>query len=209
MKRIFARRVSIIGGLVGVFLVSSAIVAVANFGHGDRHVRIAPSSTLAVQQLARLESPTPTGSNVEPQAAPAPTVQPTEAPENEAAENEEAENEAADNEPAENEPADNEPAENDPADNHDEQSPEPAPTSAPASSTRVFSLTGGTVSVTCTGNAISLNSATPAAGFTIDSEQKDGGRVEVRFRSDSHESRLEVSCHNGTVVVEDIREEEG
>ncbi len=198
MRRILSRKLSIVGGVVGVLLVSSAIGAVASSRHSDRHVRIELASTPAVHQNA-----------------PAPMVR-SEAAENEAAENEAAENEAAENEAAENEaaevaenePAENEPAENEPAENEQPAPPAPpAPASPPASSTRTFSLVGGTVSVTCTGNMIAINSATPNAGFTTEREEIQGGQAEVRFRSDSHESRLEVSCQNGTIVVNELREE--
>jgi uncharacterized membrane protein len=194
MKNMFSRKISIIGVVVGALLISSAIGAVASSRHGDRHLRIELASTPAMQHSERLESPVT-----------APTARP-EAPENEAAEA--AEDEPAENEAAENEPAENEPADKEPAENEQPAPAPPAPASTPASSMRTFSLVGGTVAVTCNGNVISITSATPNAGFTTESEQNDGGQAEVRFRSDSHESRLEVSCQNGTIVVQELREEE-
>jgi hypothetical protein len=102
----------------------------------------------------------------------------------------------------------NEPAENEPAENENEVATPPAPPSSVPTSSRTFSLVGGTVSVTCRGSVISLDSVTPNAGFTVESEQNEEGRVEVRFRSDNHESRLEVTCQSGQVVVEELREDE-
>jgi hypothetical protein len=85
--------------------------------------------------------------------------------------------------------------------------PAPAP-APPQSSTRTFSLVGGTVTVTCTGNTLTVDSATPNAGFSMEQELKDDDNaVEFRFESSSHESRLEVSCANGQVQVQELREE--
>jgi flagellar biosynthesis GTPase FlhF len=211
MRSILSRNLSIVGGVVGVLLVSSAIGAVASSRHSDGHVRIELASTPAVQQNA--PAPTVRSEAAENEAAENEAAEneaaENEAAENEAAENEAAENEAAENEAAENEPAKNEPAEKEPAENEQPAPPAPpAPVGTPASSTRTFSLVGGTVAVACTGNVISISSVTPNAGFTTESEQNDGGQAEVRFRSDSHESRLEVSCQNGTIVVNELREEE-
>ncbi len=104
-----------------------------------------------------------------------------------------------------NEGAANEAGENEDNEEHED---EPAPPTAAPTASRTFSLIGGTVSVTCTGNVISLDSATPNSGFTVETENKEEGqRIEVRFRSETHESRLEVGCQNGQVVSEEIREE--
>jgi hypothetical protein len=77
---------------------------------------------------------------------------------------------------------------------------QPPPTAAPAPSTRTFALVGGTASFSCGGGAISLNWATPNPGFQVETGTSDGGaQVEVRFRSDSHESRLDAWCAGGQV----------
>ena len=184
MKRILTRKLSIVGGLVGVLLVSSAIGAVANSSHRDARLRIVSASApMPEERSVPSESPMAIGAPAEQQNAQAPEAKPEVQP-----------NEADDNDVADN-------------DNDEQRAPAP-PSSAPTSSSRTFTLIGGTVAVTCTGNSITLNSATPNAGFTIDSEQNDGGRVEVRFRNDSHESRLEVTCQNGTAVVQELREEQ-
>src|SRR5262249_10118765 len=86
--------------------------------------------------------------------------------------------------------------------------PAPATPPAPASSTRTFNLVGGTVTVTCTGNTLTVNSAVPNAGFSFEQELHDGGTVaEFRFENDMHRSRLEVGCSGGQVMVEELREE--
>ncbi|HEV2475373.1 MAG TPA: hypothetical protein VGX22_02450 [Candidatus Dormibacteraeota bacterium] len=187
MKRLLLHRLWIIGALAGIIVIAGAVRAAATPDHSQVHLVVASSSgSVAQGHLERPADATP------------------EAVENEAAENEAAEeaneaNEAADeaNEPAENE--NEQPAPTAP--------PTAAPPAPPATSTRTFSLTGGTVTVTCSGNAIMLNSAMPNAGFTTDKEEIENGQVEVRFQNDAHESRLEVMCANGTVVVEELREE--
>jgi len=78
--------------------------------------------------------------------------------------------------------------------------PTPQPPPAPTSSTRTFSLVGGSASVTCRGSQVSLDWATPNSGFWVETGTSDSGtKVEVRFRSDSHESRLEAWCSGGQV----------
>jgi hypothetical protein len=186
MKNILTRNLSIVGGIVGALVVLSAVGAVANSSHRDAQFRSASASAPMLERSARFEDSTPTAVPAEQQNAQVPEAQPEVKPEEP--------NEAAEDEAVEN-------------DNDEQPAPVP-PTSAPATSTRTFSLIGGTVVVTCTGNMISLDSASPNPGFTIDTEQNDGGQVEVRFRSDSHESRLEVTCQNGSVIVQELREEE-
>jgi outer membrane biosynthesis protein TonB len=209
MKRMLLHRLGIIGALAGIIVIAGAVRTAATPSHGQVHLVVASSSgSVAARHVERQAESQPT-----PEAA-----------ENEAAENEAAEkaNEPAEeaNEPAEeaNEPAEeaNEPAEeaNEPADIENEHPATPAPTAPPApptsqptTSTQTFALVGGTVTVTCSGNAITLNSATPNTGFTIDKQENEDGQVEVRFRNDDHESRLQVACQNGAVVVEELRED--
>ena len=192
MKRLLVSRLWIVGALTGIIVIAGAVRTAATPGHGPVHLVVASSS----------------GSLAERQGTRDPEASPTAAAGRDVAEPQALENEAAENEAAEEA---NEPAEeaNEPAENENEH-PTPAPTAPPAppaSSTQTFALTGGTVMVTCTGNAIALDSATPNAGFTIDKEENEDGQVEVRFQSDAHESRLQLTCHNGAVVVEELREE--
>ncbi len=73
--------------------------------------------------------------------------------------------------------------------------------------TRTFNLVGGTVTVTCTGNVLTVDSATPNSGFSMEQERKaDDNAVEFRFEGNNHESRLEVSCAAAQVQVEELRE---
>ena len=103
-----------------------------------------------------------------------------------------------------------------------DRSPSPAPPStapvpaAPATSSpgatppppaRTFGLVGGTAEVSCRGNVASLDWATPNSGFSVETGSSDSGtQVEVRFRSDAHESRLEAWCSGGQVQGS-VREE--
>ena len=98
--------------------------------------------------------------------------------------------------------------------------PSPAPTQGPTpsstpsppaqqtgSSSRTIAVVGGTAQVTCSGGAIALNWATPNSGFWVETSTQDGGAViEVRFRSDTHESRVEAQCAAGNVQFT-VREE--
>jgi len=55
-------------------------------------------------------------------------------------------------------------------------------------------------SVSCQNNQITLDWATPNVGFWVELDRHDSDSVlEVRFRSDSHESRLETWCSGGRV----------
>ena len=75
-----------------------------------------------------------------------------------------------------------------------------SPAPAAASTSRTFTLIGGTASVSCTGGQVLLNWATPNSGFAVDTGSSDGGaKVEVRFRSDAHESQLQAWCSGGVV----------
>ena len=87
--------------------------------------------------------------------------------------------------------------------------PPVAPTQAPrqssapppsSSSTRTFTLVGGTAQLTCTNNQISLDYATPNPGYWVETGTSDGGStIDIKFRSDSHESELQASCSGGQV----------
>ncbi len=71
----------------------------------------------------------------------------------------------------------------------------------PASnSSRTFQLQGGTVDVTCQNNQISLYWATPNSGFQAETDWHNSNTVlEVRFTSDTHESRIQAWCSGGQV----------
>lgn len=76
------------------------------------------------------------------------------------------------------------------------------PTVAPgeaggATTTEAYDLTGGLVTVRYQGGSTTLVSAAPNSGFGV--EVNDGGpdKVDVRFRSERHESRLVTRVRDG------------
>jgi hypothetical protein len=79
--------------------------------------------------------------------------------------------------------------------------PTSRPSAPPASNpTRTFSALGGTVDVSCQNGQITLDWATPNAGFQVQTEWHDSNTVlEVRFTSSSHESRIETWCSSGQI----------
>lgn len=77
-----------------------------------------------------------------------------------------------------------------------------APTTAATSGslapvTRTYTMVGGTAQIRFTATSVTIVYARPAAGFEIDDESEDGTTVRVRFRSDTHESRLEAWWDGG------------
>ena len=75
-----------------------------------------------------------------------------------------------------------------------------APEPAPAPLTLHYNSIGGSITVQLDNGALSLVSATPAEGFHIDSSTDRADRVEVRFRSDTHDSRIRIDLVNGSPV---------
>lgn len=73
-------------------------------------------------------------------------------------------------------------------------------TTAAAVQSATYNAVGGTVVVKLDHGALSLVSATPAAGFTIDSSTSRSDRVEVRFRSNDHDSRIRIDLIAGLMV---------
>jgi hypothetical protein len=79
-------------------------------------------------------------------------------------------------------------------------SPPSSPPARPSTASRTFVLVGGSANFSCSGGQIVLNWATPNQGFVVETGSSDGGaQIEVRFRSDNHESRLEAWCSAGQV----------
>ena len=68
------------------------------------------------------------------------------------------------------------------------------PSSAPQDKT--YQLVGGSVGIRFENGAARLLWATPNSGFSVETSN-DGGTVDVRFRSDDHESRLRAYWDNG------------
>jgi cytoskeletal protein RodZ len=186
MKQLLRPQTVIVGTAV-LALLGWTTASAATGSFGERHA-VGHSASVQVRQAIESPeaSPSPQAQNESPEPSPEPTETP-EAVENEAPE------------PAENE-------------NNDEHqapaAPAPAPAPAPTSSSMTFQLVGGTATFTCTGNAISLDSAVPAAGFSVETESEDGSQeIKVRFESDSHRSEIQAACSGGQVVATEIREE--
>jgi hypothetical protein len=74
----------------------------------------------------------------------------------------------------------------------------PADTSV-LDATATFSGVGGSIVVRSTGSGVELVSSSPAAGFSADIRSAAGDKVEVRFRSDSHRTKIEVRMRNGAL----------
>lgn len=81
-----------------------------------------------------------------------------------------------------------------------------APTAATATTTRTYQLVGGTVGVRFENTGARLLWATPKPGFRVDSSGSSD-QVDVRFRSDAHESRLKAFWENGP--QSEVEEREG
>ena len=65
-----------------------------------------------------------------------------------------------------------------------------------------FTVAGGTVIVDVENGVLSLVSATPNAGFTIDKSEARSDRVEVEFRGNDTDSRVRVRIDGGRLHVE-------
>lgn len=75
----------------------------------------------------------------------------------------------------------------------------PPTTGAPSPITTVFSGEGGSITVRQQNGALSLVSYTAAAGYSVDIQHSGGDRVEVRFESPSHRTRIRVDLTNGAM----------
>jgi hypothetical protein len=71
---------------------------------------------------------------------------------------------------------------------------------APAPQDKTYQLVGGSVGIRFEDGAAHLLWASPNSGFSVESSN-DGGTVDVRFRSDNHESRLRAYWDNGPQQV--------
>ena len=95
-----------------------------------------------------------------------------------------------------------------PATPPDPSTPNTAPsTSRPSdgggqSQTEGYELTGGVVTVRYVDGTTTLVQATPRSGYEMDVKSRGPAEVEVRFRSDAHESRFVALWRAGAPVVE-------
>ena len=76
-----------------------------------------------------------------------------------------------------------------------------------ASSAKTFELRGGRVNATCTSSVIQLVWATPNAGYQVEIQKSGPDEIEVRFRTDEHESRVRARCSAGLPTGE-LREDD-
>lgn len=74
--------------------------------------------------------------------------------------------------------------------------------------TRVFSGIGGTITVRMENNTLTLVSYSASAGYSAEIDDSSGDRVEVRFESPDHETRVRVEIEDGEMKPE-IEEGDG
>jgi len=63
-----------------------------------------------------------------------------------------------------------------------------------------YDSVGGSIVVRLSNGTLTLVSTSPAAGFAIDSSTATGNRVEVRFRSATHDSKIRIDLTGGVMV---------
>ncbi|NUS51781.1 MAG: hypothetical protein HOQ22_12185, partial [Nocardioidaceae bacterium] len=67
----------------------------------------------------------------------------------------------------------------------------------PAPHTAGWRGRAGYVSVRCQGSSISLQSASPDDGYSVDVRERGPEEVEVRFEGGEHEARVRAECVDG------------
>ena len=72
-----------------------------------------------------------------------------------------------------------------------------ASSSLPAPFSTTYVSAGGSISVTWSGTAFTLNSVSPSAGFDVDIEEQSWDRIRVDFDGDDVEARIEVRLDDG------------
>lgn len=87
-------------------------------------------------------------------------------------------------------------------------SPAPAPSSDGAAVTQTYDLVGGSVTVRFAGSATELEAHTVSPGFTAEVRADGPERVEVRWRSEDHESRITVDQEGGAPRVRPEEEDD-
>lgn len=64
---------------------------------------------------------------------------------------------------------------------------------------RTWQGAAGSVTVRCDGSRVSLQSATPNNGYSVEIRERGPEEVEVRFEGDEREVDVEASCDDGTL----------
>lgn len=72
--------------------------------------------------------------------------------------------------------------------------PAPAAPAVPAAVPGQWTGSAGSVAVACTGSSISLQAASPAAGYEVETDKSGPEEVEVQFESDDAETEVEAVC---------------
>jgi hypothetical protein len=72
-------------------------------------------------------------------------------------------------------------------------------TQGPAPFTKTYNASGGSITVSWNGSALSLDSVNEAAGYTAEIEDNSSTRVRVRFVGPA-DSRIEIRFENGDVT---------
>ena len=79
---------------------------------------------------------------------------------------------------------------------------EPEQPAEPEERTEGYELVGGVVTVRYSGESTRLVQAAPKSGFVMEVKDRGPGKVDVRFRSDDHESRLVAQLRDGAPSAE-------
>jgi hypothetical protein len=189
MKRLLRPQIIVMGSIAVALLAWSTLASVA----GSRTASHVVVGTAKALQSENSHEPVPAS---EPTASAPRQAEPEV--ENEADEAAEEQNEQAEDADEPNEVEEVNPPPPAP--------PAPAP---PATTTsKTFNLIGGTATFSCTGNVISLVSAVPNKGFSVETEREDGGtEIKVKFESETHESEIRVTCVAGQVQAREIQEQ--
>jgi hypothetical protein len=76
------------------------------------------------------------------------------------------------------------------------QTPSPEPPS-PTTVVRTWTVTGGSVAVSCSGQAATLLGATPSDGWSVEVHEAGPTWVVVELTSRDHETRVKATCVDG------------
>jgi len=78
----------------------------------------------------------------------------------------------------------------------------PTTTVPPETGPFSYASEGGTVTISCLGDEISLNGAIPSSGFAVEIKDSGPDEVRVEFRTDETEIEVRVECEAGIPDVE-------
>ena len=73
---------------------------------------------------------------------------------------------------------------------------------------RTWTVTGGRVGATCTGQRIALLFATPNEGWTVEVTDPGPERVEVEFRRGESETGVRAVCTDGVPTLLESRDDD-